>query len=503
MISTTTGATLFARTYDRVQHWVHALPIHPSSPLLLALASLLFLTSCDPTDIQGPDTTNQVTAIPCKDGLVNNIFPCNKVEMLSFVTLTDMGETDVQANDIWGWVDPQTEKEYALVGLTNGVAIYDITKGDEPIYVGKLPEADAPTAKMGPLNSVWSANDTSPVNGSSSAKGTSPVNNTPFQPIFSYHDDSDTSGKGASAWRDIKTYRNTMYVVTDVNDDRGMQVFDLERLRTVDSNAMPVTFDHDYLYTEIGNAHNLHINEESGFAYVVGALSGTQCAQNGQLHIVDLSNRLFPVFAGCHLEPAAGQYIKAGYIHDTQCVIYKGPDADYTGREICFSSSERAFLISDVTDKQNPSTVSLLKYQGNQYAHQGWLTEDQSHFYLNDELDELRNGHNTRTYILNVSDLDNPSLKEYYQHETTSIDHNLYIKGNTMYQANYMAGLRVLDITNPTGWGTKEIGFFDTTPTRTEKRFEGTWSVYPWFENNKIILSDIYQGFFVLQFKPE
>lgn len=456
----------------------------------LPFLALFLLTSCDPTSVQDPDENDtQAKTIACNNGLVNNIYPCSNVEMYSFITLDDMGETDVQANDIWGWVDPQTEKEYALVGLTNGVVIYDITKGDQPIFVGKLPEADAPEKVLAGSTASTFTSSSGPL--------------TPFQPIFAYHDDSDTSGKGASAWRDIKTYKNTMYVVTDVNDNRGMQVFDLERLRAVDPKDMPVTFDHDFLYDEIGNAHNLHINEESGFAYVIGALSGKQCANNGQLHIVDLSNRLFPVFAGCHFEATAGQYIKAGYIHDTQCVNYKGPDADYSGREICFSSSERSFLISDVTDKQNPTTVALLKYTGNQYAHQGWLTEDQSLFYLNDELDELRNGHNTRTYILDVSDLDNPSLKDYYQHETTSIDHNLYIKGNTMYQANYMAGLRVLDITNPTGLGTKEVGFFDTTPARTEKRFEGTWSVYPWFENDKLILSDIYQGFFVLKFKEE
>ena len=37
--------------------------------------------------------------------------------------------------------------------------------------------------------------------------------------------------------------------------------------------------------------------------------------------------------------------------------------------------------------------------------HQGWLTEDQRHFLLNDELDEQQSGVPTSTYIFDVADL--------------------------------------------------------------------------------------------------
>ena len=218
--------------------------------------------------------------------------------------------------------------------------------------------------------------------------------------------------------------------------------------------------------------------------------------------MIDIRDRLNPVYAGCHLELEAGGYIAPGYIHDTQCVNYDGHDARYQGREICVSSAELSVLVSDVTDKENPQTVSVFEYTGNRYAHQGWFSEDKRVFFLNDELDEIRNGHNTRTYILDMTNLEELRVDSYYQHSTLSIDHNNYVVGNRLYQANYLAGLRVLDIKEPTGSAMSEIGFFDTTPSKTEIEFDGLWSVYPWFENGKIVVSDISQGLFVLEMEP-
>jgi choice-of-anchor B domain-containing protein len=456
----------------------HPTPCVPSPSVTTALLGLLALAftavSCDTGSVAEPPDPKD-----CQQGLANSIYPCSDVNLLAFVSLEEMGETEQDANDIWGWTDPKTGKEYALLGLTNGVAIFDITDGEKPVYVGKLPEPD----KIVPRNILAGA----------AAMGEAPS--------FAYHDDQDSTGKGAAAWRDIKTYRNTMYVVSD-ESGRGMQVYDLEKLRDIPASAMPATLQHDVHYDLFGNAHNIAINEESGFAYVIGSYRGGTCASNGGLHIIDIRDRLNPQYAGCHVESTAGGYIRAGYIHDTQCVIYKGPDAAYQGREICVSAAEKRLLVSDVTDKANPRTIAVYLYPGNRYAHQGWLTENHRTFFLNDELDELQNEHNTRTYVIDLSDLDNPTFTGYVQQSTNSIDHNLYVRGNRMYQSNYMAGLRIFDITTPTPSGIKEAGFFDTTPALTDKKFEGTWSVFPWFTKGKVALSDIHQGFFVLEYNP-
>jgi choice-of-anchor B domain-containing protein len=90
----------------------------------------------------------------------------------------------------------------------------------------------------------------------------------------------------------------------------------------------------------------------------------------------------------------------------------------------------------------------------------------------------------------------------HYQHDTPSIDHNLYVEDNFMYQANYTAGLRILDITDPTPENISEIAYFDTTPGNEEINFGGLWSVYPWLSGDKIIVSDVKQGLFILRYQP-
>jgi choice-of-anchor B domain-containing protein len=136
------------------------------------------------------------------------------------------------------------------------------------------------------------------------------------------------------------------------------------------------------------------------------------------------------------------------------------------------------------------------------YSHQGWLTEDQSYFLMNDELDEYNLGRTTKTYIFDVRDLDNPVFVNFYEHNTESIDHNLYIKGDYVYASNYISGLRILKMNDIGSADLSLAGFFDSEPgtyANPNIEFEGTWSNYPYFESGIIITSDINRGLFILQ----
>jgi len=362
-------------------------------PLVITLLLLGCSTSSDP---------EVINYTPCENGFVEQ-YPCSNVDFYAHLTPEELG--GVKLNDVWGWIDPVTAREYALVGLTDGISFVDVTNPDEPIVVGKLIESTADQNQKQP-------------------------------PLTAHHDEGD-GFKEASDWRDMKVYNNTMYIVSE-QGMHGLQVFDLTRLRSIQD--FPAEFREDYLYTRFGNAHNIAINEETGYAYVIGSTTGEICAENGGLHIVNLhENPLQPTYAGCHVEPEAGGVIRDGYIHDTHCVIYNGPDERYAGSEICFSSAELTFLISDVTNKENPTTISNIAYDGAEYSHQGWVTEDHRYFFMNDELDEIRNGINTRTLIWDVMDLEEPELIGYYVHDTIAVTHNLYIRGDLMYQANYTA----------------------------------------------------------------
>jgi len=534
-----------------------------------------------PANANAPDSF-----APCIEGMAADTFPCDRVDMMSFVSHEELGTTFV--NDIWGWTDRR--KDYALVGAREGTVIVDISDAKRPEVMGIVPTA---------------------------------------------------STAGNDVWRDIKVYEDHAFIVSE-HTNHGVQVFDLTRLRNWDGTY--TTFEPDARYTGHGSAHNININEDTGFAYSVGAgpfsslpqpnsvivdapssaageylaagaafgppptqagLTGNfalvndgsaspsqgcgalvgfpagaiaiadrgtcpfvQKAANAQaagavalvvansapgdpftmggsdptltipsvmvsladgatikaglpatggvlandppplcgtgLHMIDISDPLNPTFAGCD--------DSNDYIHDTQCVIYEGPDAEFQGHEICFSSNGIAyelegrnfFAITDVTDKANPVTLSRMPYDGSGYSHQGWLTPDQTFFIHGDEGDEQLGGVNTTERVWNVEDLRNPFIHQVFVNDTTSIDHNVYTEGGHAYQSNYTTGLRVYDIRDIAGAGIEEVAFFDIYPENDNATFEGgTWSNYSNFRQNKIVaVSSIDRGLFILRARP-
>jgi choice-of-anchor B domain-containing protein len=285
-----------------------------------------------------------------------------------------------------------------------------------------------------------------------------------------------------STWRDIKVYQNHAFVVSEASN-HGMQVFDLTRLRNV-SNA-PEIFTEDAHYNGLGSSHNIVINEETGYAYSVG-----DNTYSGGAHFIDISDPLNPI--------AAGGYSDDGYTHDAQVVIYNGPDTDYTGREIYIGSNKEKVVIVDVTDKNNPQHISSVTYSNFSYTHQGWITEDFKYYILGDESDEINFGFNTKTIVLDLTDLDNPIHSFDYSGPTLATDHNGYVNGDLFYLANNAAGLRVIDISDISNGEMTEIGFFDSHPLNDFAGYEGIWSTYPYFESGNIVISDR-EGFLVVK----
>lgn len=399
--------------------------------LFLVLTVLTIACSKDKSggnSIPLDEITNE--AAPCENGMAGQ-FPCNGYDFLGRISLSFFSAQS--GNDIWGWTDTTTGKEYALMGLDNGTAFVDISDTENLIYLGKLPTATTPIS-----------------------------------------------------WHDIKVYQDHAFIVSEA-PSHGMQVFDLTRLRNV-TNA-PETFDADARYTGFGNAHNIVINEETGFAYVVG--TARDDAFRGGAHFINIQDPKNPI--------AAGGYSENGYSHDAQVISYNGPDTDYVGSEIYVGANEDQVIIADVTDKDNPTEIARVLYPNIEYTHQGWFTEDQRYFILGDELDEARRGFKSRTLIFDFSDLDNPILHETYLGETSAIDHNGYVKGDEFFLANYTAGVRVLDISGIAQKTIVETGFFDTYPSNNTADFNGVWSVYPYFNSGKIIISDINSGLIIIE----
>jgi len=162
-------------------------------------------------------------------------YPCSGIDLLSYMPLSTFGQS--AANDIWGWTDPQTGKEYAIMGVRAGTVFVDVSDPERPQYL------------------VYVRTHTS-----------------------------------ASSWRDVKVYNNRAYIVSEASG-HGMQVYDLTRLRRATGGEEHSPDAHmDYF----GQAHNVVINEDTARAYVVGARSYCR----GGLVIIDIS-ALQPRFLGC------------------------------------------------------------------------------------------------------------------------------------------------------------------------------------------------------------
>jgi Uncharacterized conserved protein len=204
------------------------------SVLLLACSNKL-----DSQDKEEEETPIFSVAAKCINGVAGG-YPCNGYDLLAHVPLNIIAGANTEGNDSWGWVDPDTNKEYALMGTNKGVSFIDITNPADFEIIGFLPTA------------------------------------------------TDNS-----LWRDVKVYNNYAYIVSEANS-HGLQIFNLKRLRTATNT--PVTFTADALSNLFGSAHNIVINETVGYAYPVGTTrSGTYKGGPLFINIQDAQN---PVLEG-------------------------------------------------------------------------------------------------------------------------------------------------------------------------------------------------------------
>lgn len=132
----------------------------------------------------------------------------------------------------------------------------------------------------------------------------------------------------------------------------GVQIFDLKKLLDLDPEH-PKTFTQADLTGHwdklpVGRTHNIVVNEELNYAIAVGSVGGNETIRvrdnlpcRGGLIFLDLTDPSNPTSPGC----AAGD----GYVHDAQCLVYRGPDKKYYGRDICYGYNEDTLTICKAT----------------------------------------------------------------------------------------------------------------------------------------------------------
>ncbi|RXG43895.1 hypothetical protein VDGE_30492 [Verticillium dahliae] len=395
-------------------------------------------------------------------------FKCKNMDLHDFLSHEDLGSFGREyrgksGSSSWGWTDPESEREFVVSGMYDGCAMIEILPEGRMLNLGFLPKF-APTSDR-------------------------------------------------AYWTEIRSYKHYMVIGSELQGN-GIQIFDMRKLLDIKPADAPVIFKNDKDLTghfnsslPLGRSHNVVINEEAQYGVAVGVTPRDQGCKGG-LHFFDLKDPSKPVDLGCNGDD--------GYVHDAQCLIYRGPDSKYVGRDICYGYNEDTLTIYDVTDKRNSTIISRTSYEGAEYTHQGWVNDanNQEWLFMDDEYDEERttgpaaDGYPV-TYIWDIKSLENPKQTGIYKGSVRSIDHNQYVNGDLIYQSNYGAGVRVYDVSSvpqdPTGNGVCEIAYFDIYPEDDDApgggvpAFSGSWSSYAYFKSGYIFVNTIERGGYLVK----
>lgn len=313
-------------------------------------------------------------------------------------------------SNIWGYA--ANGSEYALVGAENGLSIVDVTNPGAPTEIVLL-------------------------------------------------------GGPSSIWREVKTYQNFAYVVSE--DGGGVFIVDL-----TDLPAPPPAADyHSYngdgpINGLLEKAHALHIDETEGYLYVYGSQL-TNNSNLGKPLIFDLNADPFnPTYVGVYTAPFGGQYVHDGYA-----------DSDIMYSAHIF---EGKVAIVDMTDKGNPNTLATFSTP-NTFPHNTWRNGD--YLYTTDEV----SGSYLTAY--DISDLDNVTEVDRIQSNpgSGSIVHNTYIINDYAVTSWYKDGFTIVDVTRPENL--IQVGNYDTYPDDQGNGFSGCWGVYPYLPSGNILASNI------------
>ena len=390
------------------------------------------------------------SATPCVDGFAGD-HACDKIDLLAHLPLSSFSSNPSAANDIWGFYDLNDGREYALIGLENGVGVVEVSDPESPRIV-------------------------TVINGES------------------------------TKWRDLKHYQrfntdsgrwdNYAYVTADYADV-GTMIIDLRDLPNT-ATLLSIHKDLDIA------AHNVYL---SNVDYSLGVpLNGVE----PYLHIVGSNDQQGAFKSYALNDPTSLSEVyrtaansRSNYSHDASSMVVTDPRKDSqcvaTGPvcEILFDFNENDFQIWDKTQNSTPTRLSTTTYPEAEYVHSGWYTEDKQVLVVHDELDEQNRSLNTSVRFFELSDLRVPTLLSTWVGTTAAIDHNGFVRGNRYYMSHYTRGMTVLDISDSANPQT--IGHFDTFPPNDNNGFNGAWGIYPYLPSGNLLVSDIVGGLYVLR----
>lgn len=395
---------------------------------------------------------SSAAATVCASGFAGS-FPCSNVDLLAHVADRT---PSARGADIWGFMDLNTHREYAIVGYSSGTAVFDVTDAENPREVGFV-NGQSTTWRDIKVHQFWNATD--------------------------------------SRW-------NTYAYITADNASDGLFIIDHSQLP---HRIARISYPSDF--AEAHNVYLLDTDFSTGISITGNAptliLAGSNLS-DGRYRSYELSNPASPAFSATPGTPNDQPGGNRLYMHDgasmvvtdarkdTQCVNAGGSDHC----DILFDFNESSVDIWDVSAPLSPTRLSQLPYNNSGYTHSGWPSEDQQFLFVQDELDERDRGLATTLRVVSISDFTAPALVGSWTGPTRAIDHNGFVRGNRYYMSNYSRGLTILDISDPAK--PVSAGRFDTYPASDVTGFPGNWGAYPFLPSGNIALSDIDSGFYMV-----
>ena len=317
-------------------------------------------------------------------------------------------------NCIWGYSD-SNGKEYALVGTYDGISIVDISNPSTPREIHFVPT----------VNSVW---------------------------------------------KDIQTYSHYAYIVHGIyngtqDEADGLLIIDL---RGIDSNDLS-PYIHHYKTTEYQTAHNIFIDDKTGYAYLFGV------QERGGALILDLKeNPISPTIKGSYDRT----YLHDGYVRDG--ILYGCADKD--GR----------FIIIDVSNPSSPREINSAQTP-NRTTHNAWLSDDGRTLFTTDEKMSAYISSYDVSNHRNIRTLGKVRAADYSQ----AIPHNAIVVGDFIFTSYYNQGVKIFDASQVDNM--IEVASYQTCTGGSRGQFDGAWGIYPYMPSGLVLVSDMNTGLHILQ----
>lgn len=325
----------------------------------------------------------------------------------------------VKYNGIWGWHNPNDGREYALQGSASGTYFVEVTNPNAPVLRDFL------------------------------------------------------KGKVDSAiWREIKTYQNYAYIVSD-DDGSTFQIVDLSYL----PDSVHVVHDSQSIF---GESHTIFVDGDKLYC----GIPSKQNAFYYKMAVYSLANPVQPVL----LRKLEDDFPNSDYVHDM-----------YVRNDTVYASSSYSGLFIYRFEANNTFTLlgSLTSYPAQGYNHSSWLTPNGKTLIFADEVNA-----GLPVKSLDVSDFNNLTILDTFRSSVGSnaTPHNPYVLSNERALiAYYTDGVQMFDISNPSN--VTRTGFFDTDTicdAICSSPYHGCWGAYPFLPSGNILASDMQSGLFVL-----